>query len=525
MAYVFDPNLSDEENRRRADEQSAARPASSAAGGGQPAGAQPGGAPTASGSFTNIQRYLTENQPQAKSLAQNVAGQLTQTGQDAQNAAQGVVKTANDQIDANRVPLQSDLLDEAAKNPTVVDSDAGKKAAFLKQRDADYAGPKALEDVGGFQDAQDKVKQAQARIGMTGTEAGRTQLLTDLSPAGAGKGKLALNQLLLSGNPEAGGILSDAGKPFANLGDYLTAQSTEARAKAKAAADEAAATRGNVQRRFTGDGGVVPTMAADLSGRLSGARSDAQARLDSIRTDLKGMSPSDQDLADLGISRETFSGIKGFGDLAGGQSQFDPLSFLSAQAPDAAFNIGNVATSEDYARQKALEDLMGGDIQSGIHGSDAAMAGTAPKSLATFDTQGAQAGAKTALKSYMASPISGVEVAMNTLPSVFGRPPWSDNGGMPTNLADMAGTDFYSALNGLGKLAGIMQIDATDPRIAPAYRQAYSTIQQALAPTVNSPLFQALYAAAKSARDNQAPGSQPDALINHLPPEVAAMLR
>lgn len=525
MAYVFDPALGDEENKRR-EAEAATRPAAGVVTGGGdiPAGGQPAGAASASGSFTNLQRYLSENQSQSAGLAQKVAGQVTSAGEEAKTGAESFAKTAGDQIEANRVPFQAEVIDEAASNPTGVLGDEAKKSAFLKQRDATYTGPQGLEDVEGFAGVQDKVKKAQERIGLTESEQGRTQLLSDLSP-GAGRGKLSLNQLLLSGTPEAGQILSSAGEPYKNLQRFLEAQSAEDRQKAIDASKEAETTRGKVAERFTGTGGVLPTMASDLTGRVATAKTNAQQRADTVRAALQGMNPTDQDLADLGLTREDFSGIKGYQDITNGAAHIDPTTYLTNRSPDTEYTMANVATADDYARQAALAELIGQPIQGGLSVADAAKAGTAPSDISDFDVPGAKAGAKANFQAFMGSPISGVQLAMNTMPEVFGTPPWSSIGGMPANLADMAGGDFYTALNGLGKLAAVMTIDTNDTRISPAYRQKYAAIQAAMAPTVNSPLFQALYTAAKTARANQAPGSPPDALINHLPPDVAAMLR
>lgn len=263
MAYVWDQNLTDDENRQR--EQQAGGAGIIGAGGAaasMPAGAQPGGgASSASGSFTNLQRYLDENKAGAVDLGQKVAGQVTEAGQAAKTAAEGVVQQGQQQVEAARVPLTG-VVEEAAASPTAVAADAAKKADFLRQRDAAYTGPQGLEDLEGFQTAQGAIKKYQDRNDLTKTEAGRTSLLQEMGGPGYGRGKAVLNQLLLSGNPEAGQAVQSAADQFGDLQAYLSGKSDETRARAASATEEAAATKAAVAQRFTGEGGVIPSFVA-----------------------------------------------------------------------------------------------------------------------------------------------------------------------------------------------------------------------------------------------------------------------
>lgn len=363
MAYVYDAGLSEEENKKR-EEQSRGGGGIIGAGGAQPmsAGGQPAanGAPSASGSFTNLQRYLDENKAGSLDLGQKVAAQVKTAGEEAKGAAEGIVKTGGEQIEAARVK-PTGIVDEAAQNPTAVVSDAAKKAAFERERDATYGGPGGLEDVEGFETAQQKVKLFQDRNALTQNEGGRMELLRSLNPT-SGRGKLTLNQLLISGNPDAALAVSDAGKPFENLGGYLTAESDAARKRAVDAANEAAATRKAVEDRFLGEGGVIPGFISGLDEGVAGARSGASSGWSAIAQKLDNLEPlTEAELAQIGISKGELDRM--YQDetiLKTYHGNPLPLSgFLQQTGTPELITRENFASADDYARSAALAQLMG----------------------------------------------------------------------------------------------------------------------------------------------------------------------
>jgi hypothetical protein len=361
MAYL--PQVQTEEDKKREEQMRAASglPGSGAPAGDMPAGAQPSPTSGASGNFTNLQRYLTENKSQASDLAGKVGATVTAAGEEAKKAAEGVATAGKSQIEAARVQ-PTGIVDEAATNPTGVASDAAKLAAFKRERDASYGGPSGLEDVEGFQDAQDKVKKAQERIGLTGTEEGRTTLLSDMGGPGYGRGKATLNQLLLSGDPDAAQTLSAAADPYKGLQDYLGAQSDEARTAAARAVEEASVTKKAVQDRFTGAGGVIPSFGADLTQRVDSARSGASDKWSAIASKLDAGTPlTAEELSLAGLTanemellyrpEKILRGIYG--------NPLPASSFLQKTASPEMITRENLATADDYAQAAALAELMG----------------------------------------------------------------------------------------------------------------------------------------------------------------------
>lgn len=534
MAFI--PQLLTDEEQKRQDQIRAASGMPDAGGASMPAGAQPSPTSGASGNYTNLQRYLDENKSQAGDLAGKVAGTVTAAGEEAKTAAEGLAAAGKSQVEAARVQ-PSGIVNEAATNPTGVDADAAKKAAFQKERDASYTGPSSLEDVQGFQDAQDKVKKAQERIGLTETEPGRTTLLKEMGGPGYGQGKADLNQLLLSGDPNAAGILSSAVQPYKNLQDFLGAQNDETRTAATKAADEAAATKQAVQDRFAGPGGVFEQTTADLMAKLAAAKTGGGAEAQAAADALAKWEPTDQDLATLGMTRADYNGLKGYRDITSGQAAIDPKAYLTTRAPDAEFSLANVSSADDYAREAALEDLMGTSLNT-LNPEDAALAGTAPKSLIDYDLSGASAASKSALKSYMDKPLESVKKALAINPANAFNPDIQPYAGLTgaRSMSQMASGDFYNALKNMGMLySAYDQVNHVLEGITPstpgyivdklkALIPEWQKVREALAPTIESPLFQQLYAAAKQARSQQTPGTPPDALYNHISPELRAML-
>lgn len=511
MAYLQQPQT--EEEKKRDEQLRAASGMPGGAAGALPAGGQPSPTSGASGNFTNLQRYLEENRSQAGDLANKVAGQVTAAGEEAKTAAEGLAAKGKEAIEGARVPTNMAVLDEAAANPAGIVADEAKKTAFAGQRDAAYQGPTSLEDVEGFQDAQDKVRKAQERVGLTDTEAGRTTLLQEMGGPGYGRGKATLNQLLLSGDPDAAARLRAAAEPYRGLQDYLGAQNDEARAAAASAVEEAAATRKGVQDRFRGPGGVVEQTTADLMAKLEAAKTGGAAAAQAATEALARWEPTDQDLATLGMTRADYDNIKGYGDISGGHVTLDPQAYLTTLSPDAELTAANVATADDYAREAALEELLGVNLPT-LNPEEIGLAGTAPMSLLRFDTPGAKAGAKTALTSWMSQDIPGARALLGAAPHV------AQKLRAGTSLGAIAGADFYSALDALGYLKAVAESGGRSPYLTGNEAAQWQTVK----PVVDTPLFQALYKAAQEARAAQRPGTQPDALMNHLPPELRAML-
>lgn len=357
MAYVYDPSLTDEENKKRELEQQ--QPGAGAVLGAETPGGVGQGAPTASGSYTNLQKYLSENETQGQGLAQKFGEKITQEGEAAKKSVDDLYTKGTQSVESARVPT-SGIIDEATQSPVAVQADAAKRAQLLRERDASYTGPASLQDVEGYQDAESKVKSAGERISLADTEAGRMELLRELSGPGAGRGKLALNQLLLSGTPGVGDTLAAAAQPYRGLQDYLSGKSTDIGQRATTAAEEAAATSAGVRGKL---GEAQTSREADITARVNTARTNVGNQYNSIVTKLASRQPlSAEDIATLGVADQA-TVDKIYNDAQALQRDYntavDLTGYTTRPGTPDMITKENLATDEDYAAMLALADLMG----------------------------------------------------------------------------------------------------------------------------------------------------------------------
>ena len=251
---------------------------------------------------------------------------------------------------------------------------------------AGYAGPKSLEETPEFVTAQEKVKKMSDISGLTGTEAGRMELLKEVSAPGMGRGKLTLNQLLLSEDPGARGKLEGAVEPYKGLSDYLAAAGEEASKLAAQRTSEADAVQSKAKEAMTGDTGAMTAVQKSINDRVAAAEKD---RLDTndLLSRIERYVAGDRgvDLSDWLPSPEQKQWWDNFvtnriSKEPNWREVFFPGQFVNNMPAEAA----TVATADDYAKFKALEQLMGYDDPL-LDVNQAGMAGTfKPSSIGNF---------------------------------------------------------------------------------------------------------------------------------------------
>jgi len=159
---------------------------------------------TESGSWTNLNRYLELNQPQAQRMAQNISTdigtQREQYGKNVQEQRGLYEGYLQGLVDKDRERLGWAQNVRAGETPTIED---------IRQRAAsNYFGTSTAPqemDVGELTSEQ---KKLQDRLDATAKEAGRIQELKRFQTPDTTRGETLLNQLLLQGNPEAKDILA-----------------------------------------------------------------------------------------------------------------------------------------------------------------------------------------------------------------------------------------------------------------------------------------------------------------------------
>lgn len=356
MSYVQQPIIDEEEEKKNTGE-----PLVVTEGEGGPIA----GAPVAQGAevktpaalrpagYTDVQAYLRANQPEALSLAQRVSGKIGEQGEAAKTAITQAGTEFGGKVEAARTPYQEELIKAAAANPTAYLDDA-QKAQLIAQRQAQYLGPMTMDTAALQQKVTDVEK---AREGIE-TEAGRIQLLQSILRRPT-EGNVRLSQLLLGQTPEARQYVTEQTTPYATLRDYLTQTQTGAEQKATEAKTEAEKARETFAKEF---GGATQAFQTGLQERVGQARTEQAARSAAALAALTGGAVTPQALADLGITEAQINEAKNLQKTIKTDYGVDvPLTqFLTQMGPE--IQAADVATMQDLARQRALEELAGVNI-------------------------------------------------------------------------------------------------------------------------------------------------------------------
>lgn len=359
--------------------------------------------------FTNLSSYLSANAPQIQAQGDKIASDLTsQYGQTKSSIDTAAQDFRNKISQGYQAPNQA-LIDEATSNPTQFASDPDKVKAFQSQFNFDYQGPEDFTSQDNYSNLLNSVQGSSEEANLVNSIPGLQTYLQ--KGKNTTRGQNVLDTVLLQGNPEAYTKVQEAAKPFNTLSDYLgtTTQSLNQEASQAKSADQAQADA--VRNRFLGESGILPTTQNSINTKVQGAQTQAEKNLNDITaalTNYRG-NVSDEILSQLGVSREDWNLLKQNMDVLEGYKSnnipgFSPYtgqlslnSFLQQRSP-ADINRSTVADQNDYAIMAALQALTGEDTSGFLNPSNASLAGTAPSSLANFDSAKAQQDLRNAVK-------------------------------------------------------------------------------------------------------------------------------
>jgi len=296
--------------------------------------------------------------------------------EEAQKAKEGVTLLGTEgqrQIQAGTVAPEPELVSRAASRPAEFVQNPADVERFTRQRTAQYAGPSSLGMLAQYEPAQKGVTQAQQKAKLTDTEAGRLELLrgTMTKPTG---GTVALNQLLMQGDPTAAAKIQATKPAFGELESYLsgtTGSLAEAIAKGKEASQKSAQ---GVQEALYGAQGAIPGLQQAVTSRVEPAeaeRNRINSLIQGITAKLMTNQPlTAQEYTAIGMYPQQMAAIeRGTTDIG----RFYP-SIMRASPPDLTqFLTGGrlgaepataatMASPEEYAREKALETLAGKEL-------------------------------------------------------------------------------------------------------------------------------------------------------------------
>ncbi len=338
------------------------------------------GTPNKPQSFATLQNYLKPNQVQGEALASKIATDTAKVGDDARTSVQSAADTIGSKVPQNT--YNPELINEALSNPAGFVQDPAKLQDFKNQKNSVYQGPGSFEENAEAQDAAAKVQGAEQKSQMLDTESGRKTLLNDVQQ-NKSTGITALNQALLSTNPNAAATLQGAKTSFAGLRDLLTSKGSEINtniAASKQAAD-AARTDANsrIEAKIAEFGQGLQTRTTDARAQLEALAQSATAKLADgqplTQDELKALNTTEEIMTEIRRQQEILKKYYG--------TNFDLPAYATKQAAANVVQPENLATAEDYDTEKALEMLSESELSS-LSEANRSKAGTAPSTLLDF---------------------------------------------------------------------------------------------------------------------------------------------
>lgn len=371
-------------NQNEEDEDQQLQPGQSSGGDGvltPSAGASsPTNSPSKPQGFATLQSYLKVNKPQGEQLASQVASDTAKVGDEARASIQSAADTIGGKVSQNT--YKPDVINEAISNPSAFAKDPMKLQEFKTQKNAQYQGPNSFEENAEAQNAAAQVQNAQQKSQLLDTESGRKTLLDDVQKNKAA-GITALNQSLLSTNPNAAATLQGAKASFAGLQDMLGAKGTEINtniANSKQAADAARAdATSKIDAKIAEFGQGLQTRTTDVRAQLDALSQSATAKL------ANGQPLTNDELKALNTTQEIMGEIRKQQDILKRfyGTNFDIPSYATQQPGGMAITPENLATTADYDTENALEMLSESNLPY-LNEANRSKAGTAPKSLVDF---------------------------------------------------------------------------------------------------------------------------------------------
>lgn len=324
--------------------------------------------PTKSGSFVNLQRYLDTNQPQAQQLGTNVAGSITKRGDEAKTAVNTAKDTFKGQVTANTPTFDESLYSQAVADPTKF-STSGDTTGWNKMLSGTYSGPTVSSATDLWNPASTAVNTAVNTGELVKTAGGQTELLRQIAPNPYSRGGMTMNQMLLQNVDPAREAITTSANALQPLKDVMDQTLTEAGGYVTQAQQDAANTRTDLINKVAGSGGALAGYQAQLEAKAEAVRQEDKNNLaiidaiiegratvpmnDSVRRTLGRYGMTEAQLNEIANTNKQ---IQGYGqtDLKGIQGE----SYLP-QDPRQYIKAGDVATTEDIARYRALNNLIG----------------------------------------------------------------------------------------------------------------------------------------------------------------------
>lgn len=317
-------------------------------GGASPSPPQPQ-KPSSSGSWTNLQSYLDANADQGAQVGSQIAGTIGNQATTAQNDVNSAASDFTNNVNANTVNANPDLVNRAIKDATSLTAGSNYNpddlTGFQSQANATYNGPTDFTQSAGYGQAQKDLSTAQSSLDQTKSETGRDVLLQNqyknASTNGYNQGEQNLDQLLLEGNPTNQKTFSDLNNQWSGIGNILSDTTNTQNAAAQNAISANAATAAAAKAAL---GGATTDFQNNLNTGLQEALAKNSTAYQAAVAQAKAGAMTPELMAALGIRP--------------GESLFntDLSQFISQNSPETIQQSANV---DQYAQYAALSKLAG----------------------------------------------------------------------------------------------------------------------------------------------------------------------
>lgn len=350
MAYVFDPNMEDEQDPNAPPQLAGS---SQIVGGASQTQAQtPGAAPRGSDKYQNLQSYLNVGGGDfGGQFAGKVLGESAEAGKQIEQSA----NQFKGQVDQSKVNANPDLVNRAIADPSKFVEDKANVEAFAKQRDAQYKGPSSFgESPDLYNRAYGATQKAVSSARAAQTEPGRFSLLdTYFGKPQYSQGQKALDNLLLSGDQNAEQGIRQAKENalaqqsnLANKSNQLSNYAAEARGLTEAARNQARGAVGLGEGGQLTEDAPAKALYRDIESRVGGINKANETQYNKDLESLRRKQLTSDQAKRLGINDKV-------GDYTYGLS---PEQYLS-RGENAS--IQTAATKEEQAKIAALSKLAG----------------------------------------------------------------------------------------------------------------------------------------------------------------------
>lgn len=311
------------------------------------------GTQKASGSFTNLEKYINANKDQSQQLATAVADKVTSAGDEARSSFTDANSSFKNTVNQNTISgLDTGFTDaKSTVDKTVLGSYANDQDLnrFKEVTNARYKGPENLEQSDYYFNAQSKNQKVNDYSNLSDSEAGRGQLLNDIyKRPNYTAGQNTFDNLLLNGNEvnkqkiqSARQSVSDIDSSFQNL----LKQASEYAAQIK---DKTDAVRNDSVNYFTNQQSSENTKVDD---RIGSVKSDWNNDYNYFRN-LLNSSDGGKNLA---LSQDEFTklGVKEQQRLYNVLKDTDASAYLKQNTFEANRNV----TRDEQAKLAALDML------------------------------------------------------------------------------------------------------------------------------------------------------------------------